>query len=158
MTAKSVVIPPRPVITVTGTEELQFPARVKEVEADATSPVGTLELEIIELLESDEDESGEDGITGEEMCRRAKAKQADLGLRHALAFLAKYRKEKFGLLVETCIPFPGTVVVDEDDLRRIPCLTWGGGAWYLSWKWLGVDWNGCYWKRNARLIRPRASA
>lgn len=133
-------------ITVTGNEEVQLPDWVRKLEEDATEPVGTLELEIIELLEPNETR-----ISGEEMCRRAKAKQADLGLRHAQAFLAKYREEGFGLPAGTYITFPGTVVIDRRGSRRVPYLYWLGGVWSLFWDWLERDWS-----RYGRLVRPRA--
>ncbi|OHA88363.1 MAG: hypothetical protein A2653_02225 [Candidatus Zambryskibacteria bacterium RIFCSPHIGHO2_01_FULL_43_25] len=137
-----------PVITVTGTEELQFPDWIDRVEKDAVGPVGTLELEFIELLEN-----SRDSISSDEMLSRAASARADLGLRHGLAFIAKYRNEGFGLPTGTYIPLSGTVVVHAAGDRHVPYLSWGGRSWLLLWRWLAHD-----WLRLARLVRPRSAS
>ena len=47
------------------------------------------------------------------------------------------------------LTFPGTVWRDRDG-RRVPCLHWYGGRWYLDFCWLGGDWGS-----GDRLLRPR---
>ncbi len=135
------------VIAVTGKEKLNLLSWINRLNEDATEPVGDhLELEIMGLLET----AGK-RISNEKIRRWAKAKNANLGLRYALAFFKKYRKKGFGLPDGTCIAFPGTAV-DEDGYRVVPFLFWDGFEWYLLWYRFEFD-----WPRYDRLLRPRAS-
>ncbi len=134
-TALRSVLLPLSTITTTGDEDLQLPDWVKEVTEDVTEPTGTIELEIIKALKPNET-----SISGEEIRRRARANQANLGLRHAQAFLTKYRNEGFGLPNGTYITFPGTIGLDANGSLYVPVLEWGTGVfvprpgtWCLGW-------------------------
>ncbi len=107
---------------------------------------GPLTLELCEFLKP-----GEGSVNGEEMVRRAIKDGADLGQKHAEAFLAKYERwaPPEGVYY---IAFPGTIWRSQGGDRRVPFLDWDGDRWSLGFGWLGGGWSGC-----GRLLRPRKS-
>src|SRR3989344_5685094 len=133
-------------IQVSDTGALQPPYNGWELVEDATTPVGTPELELTEFLEQ-----GEDYVKGDVMRERAKKSGPMLGERHARALLNKQERipeswKKFYLV------FPGTVWRDRDGGLSVPYLHWGGGGWYLRFAWLGHDFD-----RDARVVSLRKS-
>ena len=114
-----------------------------KLESDVDVVEGRFELpELVEFLQEEES-----SIHGEEMLKRAKAKDCLLGQRHAEAFLRnqeaipeEYRKYY--------LVFPGTVWVDLGGDRFVPYLYWGGGRWCLGFSWLVLA-----FPRRVRLVR-----
>ncbi|OGY62464.1 MAG: hypothetical protein A2745_03270 [Candidatus Harrisonbacteria bacterium RIFCSPHIGHO2_01_FULL_44_13] len=96
---------------------------------------GEVELELVSFLKD-----GENSIQGYEMARRAQKMGANLGQKHAEAFLAKYGRwaPPEGVYY---ITFPGTVWQVGGGSRHIPYLLWSGGRWYLRFGWLESDWD-----------------
>lgn len=111
---------------------------------NTTYEAGEVKLELCEFLGS-----GENSVRGTTMAERALKLGANLGQKHAEAFLENQHlipKEwrRFYLI------FPGTVWLGSRGSRRVPCLHWLGGPWCLSFLWLGGGWGS-----GGRLLRPR---
>ena len=109
---------------------------------------GKVELELVEFLKP-----GENRVKGTVMAKRAVKLGANLGQKHAEAFLAKYDywippEEVFR------IPFPGTVWRDSDRRRRVPFIGWDVGRQFLGFGFLEDDW---YSSPACRLLRPRSN-
>src|SRR3990167_11517578 len=93
------------------------------------------DLELVEFLKD-----GEDKIKGEEMRKRAKELNANLGQSHA-----EYLMEHFELLPDKAknyrLIFSGTVWQVGGGYRSIPYLSWSGGRGDLVFDWFELDWN-----------------
>lgn len=112
--------------------------------SDAKEPTGELTLELVEFLEQ-----GETFISGQELVKRAKKRNALLGQRHAEALLRNQ-----GVIPEEWrnyyLVFPGSVLQDPGSYRGVPCLAWRGDRWCLDFGWLGDDFDS-----GGRLALPR---
>ena len=92
--------------------------------------------------------SGETSIVGEKMICRAKEQEIQTGLRHAEAMLRNQEMiptewRKYYLV------FP-EVWQDPNGSRRVFCLCWGGGRWFLLYYWLD-----CHFFSDLRLVGSR---
>ncbi|MEK7579048.1 MAG: hypothetical protein AAB460_00740 [Patescibacteria group bacterium] len=91
---------------------------------------------------------GEEYVGGEEMVTRATALDGTTGQRHAEQLLGQQKDipEEYR---QFALVFTGTIWRrPEDSGRRVTCLIWGCGAWYLKFFWLGRAFG-----RYFRLVR-----
>lgn len=102
---------------------------------------------ILELL--DFFQKKESHVSGNELVKRAKEKDALFGQRHAEALLRNKDKipEKWRKYV---LVFPGTVWRDSRGDLRVPCLRWHDRCWDLCFGWLAP---GFY--SHCRIVRSR---
>lgn len=127
----------------------------KLIRDSGKKPVGIFTLELVPFLKD-----GESGISGDEMIKRAKELDADLGQHYAESLLANQQKipkewEKFFLI------FPDTIWYDPDfGDHYMPCLDCYDGQWNLGFFWLfnglgddAIEWGG----DRQRLLRLRPS-
>ena len=80
-------------------------------------------------------------IGGEEMRKRAPQFKANIGLSDGKRLLAEQDKippEFRGFY----IPLPDTLLRGSDGSVHVPDLYFHGARWYLSFRWLGRDWDG----------------
>lgn len=123
-------------------EELrkQYPCWVKSIERD-TSPEIPVTLTLATVLRP-----GEKPIDGTEYERRLAPKwNTLLGIQHwqwLLAHQDEYPSLK-PILGKIHIDFPGIVVRDGADNRRIPCCSQSGARWLGYWSWLGLSFRDC---------------
>ena len=83
----------------------------------------------------------ESSISSEEMRKRARQFKANLGLLDGKRLLAEQDKippEFRGFY----IPLPDTLLRGSDGSVHVPDLYFHGDRWYLSFRWLGRDWDG----------------
>ena len=109
-----------------------------------SSIISIADLELVPILND-----GENSVSGKEMMKRAKKLNAMLGQRHAEYFL-EHQEEIPEVFRNYYLTFPETVWQDGGGDRRVPCLSWSGGQWYLSFSWLEDDWGS-----HDRLLRSR---
>ncbi len=114
------------------------------VEDVSDEPLPAANLELVSFLKR-----GESCISGEEMRRRAKEKNASLGQRQA-EYLLGHQEEIPSGWNQFYLVFPGTAWRAPGGSLRVPVLYWHGGRWSLIFFWLGADWNSL-----DRLMRPR---
>lgn len=102
------------------------------------------DLELVPILEGEEE-----SVSGPEMRKRAKAKDANLSLKDGQRIL-DHQDE----IPEECRPYwislAGTLVRGRGGRLRVPGLDWNGGRWHLRFHWLGRGWYS-----RARFVRPR---
>jgi len=122
-------------------------------DVDDAGEISITNLELVSFLKK-----GEDLISGEEMRKRAKELNANLGQRHA-EYLLEHQKEIPVEWREFDLVFTGTLWREQKggsffrrrDSFYMPCLSWGGGGWWsLYFGWLGRNWDS-----GERLLRPR---
>ena len=114
------------------------------VEDIPDEPVPTNNLELVSFLKR-----GESYVRGEEMKKRAEAKNASLGQRQA-EYLYRHQEGIPEEWRQFCLTFPGTVWRDRSGRLHVPCLRWDGAWWCLRFRWLDCDWDG-----RVRLLRSK---
>lgn len=98
-------------------------------------PLSAANLELVSFLVR-----GESYISGEEMKKRAKQKNASLGQRQA-EYLLENQEEIPSEWRNFYLPFPGTIWRGRDGDLVVPDLRWLGEQWRLGFLWLGRDWR-----------------
>jgi hypothetical protein len=131
------------VVTLTVKDDsLQPPYRGWRLVSDGNKkPAGTITLELVPLLKKEEA-----FISGDEMIRRARKLDADLGQHYAELLLANQQEipEEWR---EFYFVFPNTVWQNLAGAHGMPSLDWASGQWVLNFRWIGDVWGG-----RARLL------
>jgi hypothetical protein len=127
----SIEIPALPHATLAEIQETD--SWVKAIERD-TSPEGPVTLRLNTVLRPDEK-----AIDGKEYERRL-VTGPGIVLGYAHRKWLRKNQDKFpefmALLGKIYIDFSGTVVVDDDGNRSVPCCHQRGSRWFGIWRWL----------------------
>lgn len=106
--------------------------------------VAIADLELVSFVRE-----GEPSVSGEEMRKRAKELNANLG-QFAAEYLLEHQNEIPVEWRSSYLVFPRTVWRRRDGFLFVPYLFWSGGRWSLLFSWLEDR-----WLSGARLVRPR---
>ncbi len=101
-----------------------------------------IELGLANFLNDDEQ-----SVSGEELARRAKLLNANLGQKHA-EWLLDHHEEIPEEWRGIYLVFPGTVWRRPDGIRYVPDLSWHGERWRLGFGWLDSS-----FRSGGRLLR-----
>lgn len=96
---------------------------------------------------------GESSMKGYEMVRRANVSGAVSGLQHALYLLENQQLIPAEFQGKKYLVFAGIEALNSDDDRRVACLYWDGGSWFLYWDWLDDDFRGLDLLVRARKVQ-----
>ena len=129
------------------TGELTPPVSGWRLEDDVTDPVGELTLEVVGFMTEDDD----DRIEGEEMVRRARRLEAELGQRHGQALLDQQGQIPLGWREFELLVFPFTTWYSPR-AWHVYCLYWRHEEWHAHWSTIsGISSKS--WRRGHRLVR-----